>query len=292
MPSIDYSKWDTLDDDDDIVASSSAAPVRAPGPGVTLADRQSNHSQSMQLIAQWISEAYPRIPSENRTQLIKFITIQHRGIHRDNTPRHLEIVAFLEADEAAGPPESRPHDDLLQALLALGHMCAKRSGDDSDKVKKAQASRVLEVVQGALNTLWAARCEPAGGARAVFDRLLKEPEGDYAKRYRRFEFASDVVKTPPEDPRDRAPPEPSFMTKLGRSVFLQLGIGLLATAIMAIMFAGLMFFDPEGTLLNPIARALLKGEPLADVPGGLSPPAETTSEWQSVEWSQSDAAAP
>jgi len=263
---VDYSKWDLIDDEDEPPSSGQGA-SSAPStlakqrsgaqPSLTDRERQANHTESMRLIADWAKEAYPRMPSENVNQLMKFITLQHRGIHRDNTPRATEITAFLEAaDAAAGEVDARSEDDLMHALLALGHMCSKRASNDASADEKNKAYRVLTVVQGALNTLWAARVE--GGARALFAALHKEPEGPMASRYRALEYAADALRTPPEDPRDRPPPEPTFMTKLGRAVFVQMGIGLLSSVLIGIMFAIVLFLDPEGKTFNgPLMQVMM-----------------------------------
>jgi len=297
---VDYSKWDHLDDEDDIppvkVAGSSTTLAKPASGSPAMTDREkfSNHNQSMRLIAEWVKEAYPRISADGVTQLIKFITLQHRGIHKDNTMRAAEITAFLEAaDAAAGPVEERQEDDLVHALLALGHRCSQMSGEESlPAAEKAKAYGVLTVVQGALNTLWAARVE--GGARVLFDKLLKAPDSDYAKRYRALELASDCVRNPPDDPRDRPPEEPTFMTKLGRAVFMQLGVGLLMSVIVGIVFVLIAFFDPDGKVFNgPIMQILLKREGAGWAGDGASPRAgdalPKTEEWQTVEWNNKDA---
>ena len=217
---LDYSKWDSLDDEEEVRKDELTETSSSRN---TDAQRQNNHIESMRLIAEWVKDAYPRLAADGVTHLVRFIALQHRGIHRDNTSRHVEITAFLEAYEAEiGPEDSREHDDLLHAMLALGHLCVRRL-DEADTAIRARANSVLTVVQGAINTLWASRCE--GGPRALFSLLLKEPHGGIATKYRGYKYASEVVTDPPEDPRDRPGPEPTFVTKLGRAVFMQLAVG-------------------------------------------------------------------
>lgn len=290
---VDYSKWDHFDDDDDLplrtgpASSTTLAKLQSNGqPIVTERQRMANHEESLRLIAEWVKQAYPRIPADNVTQLIRFITLQHRGIHPDNARRAAEITAFLETRDAAlgSELETRKEDDLLHALLALGHLCSQKASlaDGSvDDNEKAKANGVLTVVHGALNTLWAARVE--GGARRLFDQLLKEPEGTLAKRYRALEFALDCVRNPPEDPRDRPPAELTWMTKLGRAVFMQVAIGLLCSLILVMAMATVAFFDPEGKVFRgPLAQMLLRPEGAGTageaVGGGAS------DQWQALEW--------
>jgi hypothetical protein len=187
---VDYSKWELIEDDEDETPqrpTATSAPARASArPAPSLEERQANHDQSMALIAEWVAEADPRLSSDERTRLMHFLKVQHKGVHPDNVVRHLEITAFMERAEVDGQEPASLH-----ALLALAHLCKRRS-EDADRDVAAQGNRVLVAVMGALNTLWAAKLE--GGARTLFDKLLKEPQGELARRYREMEFALDVVR--------------------------------------------------------------------------------------------------
>ena len=78
---VDYSKWDHLEDDDDLPPRTGPAPSTALAkpesngqPILTERQRMANHEESMRLIAEWVKEAYKRMPADNVTQLIKFVT--------------------------------------------------------------------------------------------------------------------------------------------------------------------------------------------------------------------------
>jgi len=218
MP-VDYSKWDAVDDEDDEMAA----------PRQLTPERKAHHDQSMVLIAAWVREADPRLSPDETLLLMGFLAVQHHGIHPDNVRRHVEIVAFLERAAVQGKEPS------VHALLALGQLCKDRS-QDADAEAAARANRVLGVAVGALNTLWAARCE--GGARQLFDALLHEPTGALAKRYRDSEFAFDCVAAPPEDPRDAPPPaEPvTWLRQTGSAVLLQLGAAIFSLLVTWLTF--------------------------------------------------------
>ena len=247
---VDYSKWDLLDDeDDDLPPKSAAAPPQPPL--ASFEERQANHGESTRIIAEWAREADPRLSEDDLRQLMRFITVQHRGVHPDNTPRHVEIVAFMEKAAAEGKAPANLH-----SLLALGHLCGSKS-EGAEQVVAAQANRMLDVVMCAINTLRAA--EVAGGPRPLFDKLLKERDSPLAARYRLLEFAAEVVQQPPLDPRD-APPEPwisqgtSWFSRLVRVAGLQCGISLL---MMVLTMAIVVVIDPSSLLVPPVLQAWL-----------------------------------
>ena len=238
MPALDYSKWDMLDDEDD-------GPIIKP----SLQEKQSIHDDSMRMIAEWLKEADPRITEEQRTQLVNFIKVQHRGIHLDNTPRHLEIVAFLEAAADAGT------EPLLHSLLALGQLCYDRA-QTNDQVLKAQAGRMLEVAMIALNTVWASRCE--GGSRALFVKLLRDRQSELSKRYRDLSFATEVIGAPPQDPRDMPLSELSWWTKLAHAMTIQLGAAVVTALVLAVIVSWFGMEALNDTLMlhdMPLERA-------------------------------------
>lgn len=171
MPPIDYSKWDFIDDEDVHSKDGEPSVVRA-SPAVGSPEFQAkmdNHNQSMSVIAGWIREADPRATAEATTNAIKFITTQHHGIHDHNISRHQEIVAFMESAKDSGTVPS------LHTMLALARLAKQRS-EDADSATAATGQRVLLVAIGAINTL--AACEAEGGARSLFDTLLREVRDD------------------------------------------------------------------------------------------------------------------
>lgn len=240
---VDYKKWDAIvdsDDDEPRGGSGSGSGGNAglqqrrktPARGTPeYNDRMSHHSQSMAMIAEWLKEADPRMSSDEVTQMIKFITVQHRGVHPHNIMRHAEIVAHLEAAEAAG------ESPRMHSLIALCYL-AKHRAEDADHEVAGRGKRVLVVAMGALNTLCA--CEHEGGAHRLFDALLGEPKSALQTKYTACEFAAECVANPPDDPRDAPPPEPSLWRKLGRAMMLQIGMSL---AMMAVMYVAQHFMD-------------------------------------------------
>ena len=100
----------------------------------------------------------------------------------------------------------------------------------------------------ALNTV--AACAAAGGARRLFDEMLREPQGQMARRYRASEFAIDVLKGAPPDPTrpdDEGKVDDHGSWPIARSVFWQLLIALM-TSGFALLFMRL------GGLEHPRAR--------------------------------------
>lgn len=178
----DYSKWDLLEDSDDEKLCGRSVEEVA----------KANHGASLNLLKDWLAEASPALEKAVAMQVLDFVRVQHRGIHDDNTARHQEITAFLDKAEAPGGPGMPP----LQPLLDLGRYShTKLAGEGVSKEEQERGERMLPVVMGALNTLWAAECE--GGSRALFAAMLKEPDGPTAKKYKKFGFATDVVAKPP-----------------------------------------------------------------------------------------------
>lgn len=226
MAPVDYSKWDFVDSDED-----DEEPKRPPAPTPSYVDRRAHHDESQQLIAAWLREADGRLSEPELARLMKFIAVQHRGIHETNVMRHQEIVAFLEAAAAAGTMPS------LHVLLNLGRLCKERL-DGADKTVAGQAERILLVAMGAINTL--AACDAEGGARALFEKLLRPADADergVVEAYKNFMYAVEVVKEPPDDPRDAPPPPPerSWLQKLGRACIIQIGVALLSMALATLM---------------------------------------------------------
>ena len=208
------------DDEDDVVSRPSDD-----------ADRMTHHKQSMALIAEWLKEAYPSLIDDEVALLLRFVSAQHPGRFDHNIMRHSGITAFLEAAEANG---SKPS---LHALLALGHLARERS-ESPDSEMAGRGGRILVAVMHAINTL--AACEQEGGARKLFDAILRSPKGDVAKKYLDLEYATDCVRQPPPDPRQVAsrsdPPTLGvFASVCSRMLLYQLVISCVALAISSWM---------------------------------------------------------
>jgi hypothetical protein len=230
---VNYAKWDNLDVDDD---------DPPPRPKAVPQDPQAHHGQSMQLIAEWIREAYPRLNEEELAQLMKFVALQHPGIHPDNIMRHAGIAAFFDEAAAAGKLPS------LHALLALGQLAKERS-QSSDAEEAGRGGRILLVASQAINTLVA--CQSEGSARQFFDTMLREPNGELVARYRALGFATACLQDPPPDPRDAPPPEPSWCYKLWRGVAMQL-------AAMSVVGILMHFAMPDPSLFLPMEQDALQ----------------------------------
>ena len=126
---VDYSRWDSIEDEDEVrtqAVPSPAPPLSSKSPPPAYVDRTAHHQESLKLIAGWIREAEPGLSDDELTQVMKFITVQHRGIHSDNIVRYREIIGWCEAAEAEGTMPS------LHTLLALGAYARARF-DDPDK---------------------------------------------------------------------------------------------------------------------------------------------------------------
>ena len=220
---VDYSKWDMVDSDDEDVRAVRGAPSRD-----SAVDRRAHHDQSLALIAEWVREAYPRIDDAGLGQLMRFVSVQHPGVHAHNTMRHQGITAFLEAASSEGRTPS------LHALLALGHLAKERS-EAADAEVAGRGGRVLVVAMHALNTLVA--CEREGGARRLFDVLLHAPEGEVGRRYRALEYATECVRDPPPDPHEAPPAAPGVTARrsLCRALLVQLVVALLAALLLRVV---------------------------------------------------------
>lgn len=221
----DYSKWDMLDDDsdDERLASQFVTEVA-----------KHNHGASLGVIKEWIEESSPFLEPEAASCLLDFVRVQHRGIHETNvTVRHQEVTAFLEKAQAEGRPS------MLHTLLDL---CSHCHAQIAKEERKAQAERMLPVVMSALNTLWATEWE--GGARALYEKMLREPDGRVATKFKAYGYATDCVASPP--PRLQAsldsPPEEPTLADLplgSRDWWGAMGSILLAQlAIAAVVLAG------------------------------------------------------
>jgi len=226
---VNYSKWDTIGDEDEAVAVDRTA---------DFVKRAEHHKASMQLIATQLRQAWPTLSGEQTAHLLDFVQAQHRGVFADNTKRATEIVAFIEARSA---PSTRP-------LHALALFARRGEAEVADAPSRAQAKRVFDVAVCALNTV--AACAAAGGARRLFDEMLREPQGQMARRYRASEFAIDVLKGAPPDPtrpEDLGKVDDHGSWPIARSVFWQLLIALM-TSGFALLFMRL------GGLEHPRAR--------------------------------------
>lgn len=245
---VDYKKWDNLDSDDD----DDADKARRSSAAANVGARQNRHDESLQIIASWLREACPEMEEDELAELLHFVSAQHPGIHEHNIMRHQGITAFLEAADARGRLPS------LHALLALGLVAKERSESPDAKLAGCGTS-VLLVTMHAINTL--AASEREGGARQLFDTMLRTPEGEVARRYRALEYATDCVRNPPADPRN-APPQADASARswravgrellsaltwraLGRWLLQQLMMGVIA---FALMYAFLPLPDPPPAL--------------------------------------------
>ena len=95
---VDYSRWETIKtdgDDADVFAA-----------------KLSSHNESLTKIASWLMEANLDMSGEQVTEMLRFITTQHRGRHPSNIPRAQEIIGFF---------KSRPPPQLLPLLRLLNH---------------------------------------------------------------------------------------------------------------------------------------------------------------------------
>lgn len=258
---VNYSKWDNIKDDDDDVA----APRN---PNANLAVRQDHHKQSLQLIAGQLREAWPPLTDEQTAHLLQFVTTQHRGIHPDNIKRATEIVGFVEAKQAPSP---KP----LHALALLVRQRAAEATDDAT-TSEEQARRVFEVALCALNTV--AAIEAAGGARALFDELVRAPEGETAERYKSYAFASEVLQGPPPDLYDE-PPEPDpkswpMLRALGWQLLVSLGSCVLVLLMQALLGPQMVLPDEAIAAARARSQAGDGGFPdarTAEVGGGVEP---------------------
>ena len=251
---VDYSRWDSIEDEDEVrtqAVPSPAPPLSSKSPPPAYVDRTAHHQESLKLIAGWIREAEPGLKDDELTQVMKFITVQHRGIHSDNIVRYREIIGWCEAAEAEGTMPS------LHTLLALGAY-ARAKFDDPDKEVAGKGERVMLVAMCAINTLAAIQKE--GGARPLFEQLLRAPNGDVCKRYKDLAFGTDAIHDPPPDPRRHkgrpgsAPGEDAvaasmsaylgntWLERLGRALLIQLVVVFLASlAVFVIARIGRVF---------------------------------------------------
>ena len=197
MP-VDYSKWDLIEDEDDLPVAGEGLPTREPPKRKEplWADKQAYHDESVQLLAEWLKQAYSRQTDGERTAVVDFIIAQHKGSHPNNIARHREIIAFLKkAETEKTMPEKH-------ALIAIAKLAQKRMKNDEDDAKKQQAERVFMVSMCALNTLEATLQE--GGADNLFEQLMRSPSSESTRKYVALQYALDLVTSTPEDPRDAA----------------------------------------------------------------------------------------
>ena len=259
---VDYSKWDLIEDDD----------VPEPGEGLptkelpkhgqpAYVDRKAHHDESMQLIASWTKEAYPRQTEDELQLLMRFISVQHKGIHPNNIMRHREIVAFLKSCEKKG---KKPE---LHALLGLAKLAQKRLSDSDENIK-GQAGRILMVSMSAINTLVAADSE--GGAAALFETCLKAPLGEVCRKYVDLRYATEIFGVnAPKDPRDIAEEEASdlWWSELFQSLKSPKTMAILGTVLVGIYSAVLMLPDGFAERIQAMLPDL--PEPPEDGMGGM-----------------------
>ena len=218
---VNYSKWDAIDSDEDEPKQTRSE---------ILPDRYQHHQQSTALIATWLIEARPSLTEQETAKLMDFISIQHPGIHPHNIMRHQGITAFLEQAEANGTMPSE------HALMALGNIARVRS-ESADAEVAGRGKRILMVAMTALNTLVACQYYK-GGARQIFDELLREPDGDLAKQYIGLDFAQDFVRNPPPDEPDdddfALEGEPSRWQRFRRALIINLMMAVIAAALLQV----------------------------------------------------------
>uniref|UniRef100_A0A7S0L7X0 Uncharacterized protein n=1 Tax=Coccolithus braarudii TaxID=221442 RepID=A0A7S0L7X0_9EUKA len=235
---VDYSRWDKLDDDEADATEVYAA-------------RLSSHNESMSVIASWLKEANPDLPDEQVTGMLRFIATQHRGTQKNNVPRAQEIIALQ---------KSRPLPPMLP-LLHLFDRARELSTEDAPAEERPKATRIANVALSAINTLYACQ-HYEGGAEALFDAVRRDPDGPIANKYVGMGFAKECLDS--GCPEVAAPPNESWIRKLGKALLWQSLLSLFTMAALQIamrysLFPGLMGGVPEPAVapVEPMQASLV-----------------------------------
>ena len=123
--------------------------------------------------------------------------------------------------------------------------------------------QIFNVATYALNTV--AACDTAGGARRLFDEMTREPQGPTAQRYKRLDFATELLRHAAPDPMAPEAEEGTGWS-IARAIVLQVLAGLVASgcALLLMRLAPLVGFQPtalEG--LEQLGEAALRDPALA-----------------------------
>lgn len=142
MPSLSYSKWDSIDSGSE-----------DEGPGLSPAA-----DFAQQLLSQWIREA-TNIDAGDSMRLIDFVSLSMPRLnHRDNLSRAAEVIEFLDR-----------HSPSSAALLDVLWWCRTKDEDTTDPGERTKVMKLRSALFGALNTLEGAAT--FGDARQLFDAV-------------------------------------------------------------------------------------------------------------------------
>jgi hypothetical protein len=142
MPSLSYSKWDSIDSGSE-----------DEGPGLSPAA-----DFAQQLLSQWIREA-TNIDAGDSMRLVDFVSLSMPRLnHRDNISRAAEVIEFLDR-----------HSPSSAALLDVLWWCRTKDEDTTDPGERTKVMKLRSALFGALNTLEGAAS--FGGARQLFDAV-------------------------------------------------------------------------------------------------------------------------
>jgi len=111
-------------------------------------------------------------------------------VRPDNRCRANDVIALVAS-------RGQPRVADLVRLCELARERSRPGGEGgSGSEAREQASRVLEVSVGALNTLAAIAAFGGGekGARALFDELIARWDGTQGAKYAKFGYAADAIE--------------------------------------------------------------------------------------------------
>lgn len=183
---VDYGKFDAIDNSSD---DEDATPAVAAHTEVEKNRLLALH-QTMIMLTSYLIEAAPSLAEPEQARIVRFIATQDKGTDENNSARHREIVAFLDKEMPIGWASETALEPLMcLCTFANGQLSVAEGGRE-----QVSAGRALIVAMCALNTLGAVVGE-GGSARAVFDKLLAEPDGELAQRYTTLEFAKALIRT-------------------------------------------------------------------------------------------------
>ena len=183
---LDYSKFDTVGDDDDEFVEQLKKEVEYSRPENAMNTHYARGLLSDPLFVDIFSDMHPKDDRDDkikldvagREALLAFICIQQMANgEKDNTPRGKAIVDFINAGTAP----------KMSVLLAMTFAMQKRIDASSRPADETQPIR--DMLLGALNTLLAVAKK--GSATLLFDELMKNPDGAFARRYKARAFATE-----------------------------------------------------------------------------------------------------
>jgi len=173
-----YAQWDSLDVSDD-EAEKKVKEFNKPENSML-----TNYARGLLAkpgVMGVFSKAINEIPQYDKAQtepLLTFICVQqHDDATADNRPIAANVIGLFEEHKV-------PRVELLLAITE--HV---RSKIDTDASSSRLLGPVYDMLIGALNTVSAAK--QLGGARKLFDVLVKEPDSDFTRQYleRSFGYA-------------------------------------------------------------------------------------------------------